>query len=192
MRKLVNTKEASEILGISVQGVHYRIKKNQLQSTKKDGKIFVYIDEIDEKYSNKNGEDKNTIIKLKDEQILILKKSIKYLKKMHFKEIKRLENSHKMAIEVFNSEIKLLQNAFNEMRTIYKKQIDYKNSSDITKTDSFLTIKEFFLKLKSSLKTDREIKQIIIQAIKNGDKRFIYNKSSKKILIYKDEFRDLI
>ena len=45
MQRLVTTSEASEILGISLQGVHYRIKKNQLKSEKKDGKLFVYIDE---------------------------------------------------------------------------------------------------------------------------------------------------
>ena len=42
---MVTTSEASEILGISLQGIHYRIKRNQLKSEKKDGKIFVYIDE---------------------------------------------------------------------------------------------------------------------------------------------------
>ena len=42
---MVTTSEASEILGISLQGIHYRIKRNQLKSEKKDGKLFVYIDE---------------------------------------------------------------------------------------------------------------------------------------------------
>ncbi|MCB9096217.1 MAG: hypothetical protein H6630_00970 [Arcobacter sp.] len=46
--------------------------------------------------------------------------------------------------------------------------------------------------LKKSSKSDEQIKDIIINSIKNGDKRFIYNKSTKKILIYKDDFKDLI
>jgi hypothetical protein len=190
LKRLVSTAEASKILGISIQGVHYRIKKNQLEHTKKDGKILVYIDDIDQKYSEKL--DDNLLLKLKDEQILILKKSLKYLKKMHQKEIKRLENSHKMAIDVFNSEIKLLQSAFNEMRTVYKNQIEYNQNEQEQNHSEFITLKEFFVILKKSSKSDEQIKDIIINSIKNGDKRFIYNKSTKKILIYKDDFKDLI
>ena len=37
--------QAAEILGLSLQGIHYRIKKEQLKSIKKDGKTFVYINE---------------------------------------------------------------------------------------------------------------------------------------------------
>ena len=47
MERLVTTSQAAEILGLSLQGIHYRIKKEQLKSIKKDGKTFVYInDEI--------------------------------------------------------------------------------------------------------------------------------------------------
>lgn len=132
MQRLVTTTEASEILGISLQGVHYRIRKNQLKSEKKDGKIFVYIDE--ESIKNSKKDDKKSIeenifervIVSKDEQIEILKKSIKWMKNQHFMEIKRLEKNQKRVMEVFNSEIKLLQSAFNEMKTIYKPQIEDK------------------------------------------------------------------
>ena len=41
MERLVTTSEAAQILGLSLQGVHYRIKKEQLKSIKKDGKTFV-------------------------------------------------------------------------------------------------------------------------------------------------------
>ena len=37
-----------------------------------------------------------------------------------------------------------------------------------------------------------EIKNTILNAVKNGDKRFIYNKNSKKLLILNDSFEDLI
>ncbi len=43
MERLVTTSQAAEILGLSLQGIHYRIKKDQLKSIKKDGKTFVYI-----------------------------------------------------------------------------------------------------------------------------------------------------
>ena len=45
MERLVTTSQAAEILGLSLQGIHYRIKKEQLKYIKKDGKIFVYINE---------------------------------------------------------------------------------------------------------------------------------------------------
>ena len=190
MQRLVTTSEASEILGISLQGVHYRIKKNQLKSEKKDGKLFVYIDEQTIKNSSKDTKQNNqesifeTVIKSKDEQILLLKKTIKWMKNQNFMEIKRLEKSQKRVIEVFNSEIKLLQSAFNEMRAIYKPQIE--NKKDIkenNKIDKFITLQEFFAILKRASKSDLE---------KNGDKRFIYNKNSKKLLIINDSFDDLI
>ena len=45
MERLVTTSQAAEILGLSLQGIHYRIKKEQLKSIKKDGKTFVYIND---------------------------------------------------------------------------------------------------------------------------------------------------
>ena len=96
---MVTTSEASEILGISLQGIHYRIRRNQLKSEKKDGKIFVYIDEETIKNSLKNDKQNSQenvferVIQSKDEQIEILKKSIKWMKNQHFMEIKRLEKN---------------------------------------------------------------------------------------------------
>ncbi|AXK47900.1 DNA-binding protein [Aliarcobacter trophiarum LMG 25534] len=198
MQRLVTTTEASEILGISLQGVHYRIRKNQLKSEKKDGKIFVYIDE--ESIKNSKKDDKKSIeenifervIVSKDEQIEILKKSIKWMKNQHFMEIKRLEKNQKRVMEVFNSEIKLLQSAFNEMKTIYKPQIEDKKNSFKDKNSEFITLQEFFIILKRASKSDLEIKNTILNAVKNGDERFIYNKNSKKLLILNDSFEDLI
>ena len=131
MERLVSTVEAAEILGLSLQGIHYRIKKNQLKSVKQDGKVFVYIDE-NIKQVNSNQNIQNTtiqssfdkLIESKDEQITLLKKSIKWMRRQYISEIERLEKNQKRIIEVFNSEIKLLQSAFNEMRAIYKPQIE--------------------------------------------------------------------
>lgn len=195
MQRLVTTSEASEILGISLQGIHYRIRRNQLKSEKKDGKLFVYIDEETIKNSLKNDKQNSQenvferVIQSKDEQIEILKKSIKWMKNQHFMEIKRLEKNQKRIIEVFNSEIKLLQSAFNEMRSIYKPQIEnQKNEKKI----EFISLKEFFTILKRASKSDLEIKNTILNCVKNGDKRFIYNKNSKKLLILNDSFEDLL
>ena len=197
MERLVSTAEAAEILGLSLQGIHYRIKKNQLKSLKQDGKVFVYIDE-NIKQVNSNQNIQNTIIQSgfdkliesKDEQITLLKKSIKWMRRQYISEIERLEKNQKRIIEVFNSEIKLLQSAFNEMRAIYKPQIEEKKEPN--KNSEFITIKEFFAILKRANKSEIEIKGIIFNAIKKGDKRFIYNKVDKRLLILNDNFDDLI
>ena len=197
MERLVSTAEAAEILGLSLQGIHYRIKKNQLKSLKQDGKVFVYIDE-NIKQVNSNQNIQNTtiqssfdkLIESKDEQITLLKKSIKWMRRQYISEIERLEKNQKRIIEVFNSEIKLLQSAFNEMRAIYKPQIEEKKEPN--KNSEFITIKEFFAILKRANKSKIEIKGIIFNAVKNGDKRFIYNKVEKRLLILNDNFEDLI
>lgn len=195
MQRLVTTSEASEILGISLQGIHYRIRRNQLKSEKKDGKLFVYIDEETIKNSLKNDKQNSQenvferVIQSKDEQIEILKKSIKWMKNQHFMEIKRLEKNQKRIIEVFNSEIKLLQSAFNEMRSIYKPQIENQKNE---KKREFISLQEFFTILKRASNSDLEIKNTILNCVKNGDKRFIYNKNSKKLLILNDSFEDLL
>ena len=43
MERLVTTSQAAEILGISLQGIHYRIKNKKLKSIKEGGKTYVYI-----------------------------------------------------------------------------------------------------------------------------------------------------
>ncbi|RBQ31630.1 DNA-binding protein [Arcobacter sp. FW59] len=195
MERLVTTAEAAEILGLSLQGIHYRIKKNQLKSLKQDGKTFVYINDNLIQHGNTQNVQETTnfdkLIEAKDEQIIILKKSIKWMRNQYVSEIERLEKNQKRIIEVFNSEIKLLQSAFNEMRAIYKPQIE-KSVEKEEKKSEFITIKEFFMILKRANKTESEIKNIIFKAIKNDDKRFIYNKTDKKLLILNDDFEDLI
>ena len=46
MERLVTTGEAAQLLGLSLQGVHYRIKSGQLKSLKQGGKTFVYVTEF--------------------------------------------------------------------------------------------------------------------------------------------------
>ena len=139
--------------------------------------------------------EKESIVSLKDEQIILLKKSIKWLKRQHHDEVHRLEKNQQQIIEVFKSEIKLLQSAFNEMRSIYKPQIQ---SQQTQKTESafenekFISLQDFTLYLKKHHKSAKDIKMIIIKALQARDKRFVYNKKSKKILILKRDFSDLI
>lgn len=207
MERLVTTSEAAQILGLSLQGVHYRIKKEQLKSVKKDGKTFVYVDES-QKYIEQEPitikskeqtikqnytDNSQAIIDVKNEQIELLKKSMKWMKKQYISEIFRLEKNQKKIIEVFNSEIKLLQSAFNEMRSIYKPQIqqEIKNKTEKESKD-FIMVKDFFILMKRYNKTEQEIKLMIFNGIKTGDRRFVYNKVEKKLLILNSDFIDLI
>ncbi|MEA2049912.1 MAG: DNA-binding protein, partial [Campylobacterota bacterium] len=184
MKKLVSSSEAAKILGLSLQGVHYRIKKGRLESIKQDGKTFVYVDNIASKNETENKkevENNNQIIISKDEQILLLKKTIKFMKKQYSSEINRLEKNQNKIMKVFQSEVDLLKSAFHEMRTIY--QLEQKQNKDmINKSEQvqmeFIDIKDFFILMKKHNKNDTQIKQIILNCVKNGDKRFIYKKEN--------------
>ena len=211
MKKLVSSSEAAKILGLSLQGIHYRIKKGQLESTKKDGKIFVYIDsKVKSSYSTSSSianHDESDLIKVKNEQIELLKKSIKFIKKQKDNEIVRLERQQDKIMNVFQSEVDLLKSAFNEMRTIYKiaDKPNISNSSKNTPSAEepvkeavsdvrfdFMDIKDFFIFMREHNKTDSQIKAIILEKVKNGDKRFIYKKDTKEVMIYKSDFLDLM
>lgn len=214
MERLVTTSQAADILGLSLQGIHYRIKKNQLKSIKQGGRIFVYVTDPEVPTSNStsstnqkikiepvtsnSNENKqfDIVIEAKNEQIELLKKSLKWMRRQYISEISRLDKNQKRIIDVFNSEIKLLQSAFNEMRSIYKPQIQkqeneqYKES--IKEETKFISLKDFFVLMKRNNKSEEEIKYIIFRAIKKNDKRFIYNKVDKKLLIIDSNFKDLI
>lgn len=225
MERLVTTSQAAQILGLSLQGVHYRIKKNLLKSIKKSGKTFVYITDEMEKAaatisSNTKVEAVNStsqttqtvapavvpqtehaqaILDVKNEQIVLLKDSMKWMKKQYKSEILRLEKNQKSIVKVFNSEIKLLQGAFNEMRTIYKNEpkLPVSNNTQtvqetIISNTEFIALKDFFVLMKRHNKTEQEIKTLIFKAIQNQDDRFIYNKKEKKLLIIKSDFNDLV
>lgn len=199
MERLVTTAQAAQILGLSLQGVHYRIKKNQLKSIKKAGKTFVYISDHVENKNEVQVELKevqvdmvNELVKAKDEQIITLKKSIKWMRKQYVSEIGRLENNQKRIIKVFNREIELLQSAFNEMRSIYKPQIINKVDEIIEEKEKFISLQDFTLYLKKHNKNERDIKIIIFKSIQKKDRRFIYNKRDKKLLILNEDFSDLI
>jgi hypothetical protein len=201
LERLVTTSEAAQLLGLSLQGVHYRIKSGQLKSLKQGGKTFVYVTEFfqqDAKEASKNesndvrdnqiNERIETIVKSKDEQISLLKQSMGFIKEQYQNEIRRLEKNQKRIIKVFNSEIKLLQSAFNEMRSIYKPQLTSSGDSSLR----FIPMNDFFLFLKQNKKSDDEIKMVILSCIKRKDPRFIYNKKTKKVLIVNTDYSDLI
>lgn len=229
MKKLVSSSDAAKLLGISLQGIHYRIKKGQLESLKKDGKTYVYIDEaqikqgeqnpvitkLNNTQSSSNNQSNINInelaLKSKDEQILTLKKTIKFMKRQYTSEIHRLDKNQKKILDVFQSEVDLLKSAFHEMKNIY--QLDHKReeekqklketlvvqqqqnspqAKDDTTSMPFMDLKDFFVLMRGYNKSDNQIKAIILDKVKSGDKRFIYKKDSKEVLIFKSDFLDLI
>lgn len=193
MERLVTTAQASQILGLSLQGVHYRIKKNQLKSIKRNGKTYVYIsDYLQEQIKNEEekSSDIDKILEVKNEQIVLLKESMSWMKIQYKEEITRLEKNQKRIIKVFNSEISLLQNAFNEMRSIYKNE--NKQLESYEPEFSFISVKDFFILMKKHKKCDSEIKHLILKCIKNNDRRFIFNKKTKELMIVNTDFSDLI
>lgn len=204
MERLVTTSQAAQILGLSLQGVHYRIKNNQLKSIKKSGKTYVYISEHVEDKSKKDEKPVEIIeikelIKVKDEQIDLLKKNMKWMKKQYTSEILRLEKNQKKIIEVFNREIDLLQSAFNEMRAIYKPKIENKNynkeeqnKQNTQKEFNYITLQQFTKMMKAFGKSDLEIKTIILTGVKSKDHRFLYDKKSKKVIIKDSDFKDFL
>ena len=187
---LVSTAEASKILGISLQGVHYRIKKGLLKSKKQDGKTFVYVDKNLQKKDNT--ENINELLKLKDDQINILQDSISWMKEQYTSEISRLENNQDKIIDVFKSEIELLKQAYNEMNNLHKIENKTNKELDTSLDIEFMDIKDFFIFMQKHNKSKSQIKAIILDRIKNKDKRFIYNTSKKEVIIYKSDFLDLI
>jgi len=200
LKKLISSGEAAEALGLSLQGVHYRIKKGQLKSVKKDGKIFVYIDSslLESKPTIKNNTlESNSLhdiaLKAKDDQILMMKKTIKFMKKQYTSEIDRLDNNQNKILEIFQSEVDLLKSAFHEMKSVY--QVEHRTPKIEESTQiglPFMDLKDFFVFMRSNNKNDHQIKSIILDKIKHGDKRFIYNKVTKEVIIFKSDFLDLI
>lgn len=200
MERLVTTNEAAKILNLSVQGIHYRIKKGQLRSIKKDNRVYVYLNESqtqsqtttlptkeESSFVEKNYE---KIIQLKDEQLQDLKHSMKWMKKQYKSEIHRIEKNQQQIVQVFNREIKLLQQAFNEMRSIYKIEHKPQNTSEEKKIE-FISIAQFFVLMKKHYQYNNEIKNLILKRIKMGDKRFIYDNENKQLHIIKSDFSDL-
>jgi len=217
LKQLVSSSEAAKILGLSLQGIHYRIKKGQLESIKQDGRIYVYIDSASIKNQQQQGNKKSNNIsshnsnsslndqtvhmselalKSKDEQIHILKKTIKFMRRQYTSEIERLDKNQQKILDVFQSEVNLLKSAFNEMKGLY--QVEHKEKAEQPDQNShqiglpFMNLKEFFILMRNYNKTDSQIKALILERVKNGDKRFIYKKDTKEVIIFKNDFLDLI
>ena len=200
MKKLVSSNEAAQLLGLSLQGIHYRIKKGQLESVKQDGKIFVYVDGTSVKNQHTAPRQEpmkesmeNALVQAKNEQIDMLKKTIKFMKKQYTSEIDRLDKNQQQILNVFQSEVDLLKSAFHEMKNVYTINHKEKNDEEFHQIGlPFMDLKDFFVFMRGYNKSDLQIKQIILDRVRSGDKRFIYKKATKEVLIFKSDFLDLI
>ncbi len=192
-QRLVTSAQAAKILNLSIQGIHYRIKNGQLKAIKENGKTLVYLDDslTTNHQTNNHSVDNHSIhvIEEKDKQIKLLKKVIKQTRKQYTTEIDRLVENQDKIVSVFQSEINLLQSAFNELKNIYK--LDH-NTNSTNESLEILNIKDFFVLMRKYDKTDAQIKAIILDKVKIGDRRFVYDPNSKSVIIYKSDFIDLI
>ena len=242
--QLYTTTQAAEILNISLQGVHYRIKNGTLRSVKQNGKTYVYIDPAVVVQENKRNDKKQLkktissninkneqlnslemtsqyqniiennnlekllekIIKTKDEQIQILKKSIKSIKQQYSIEIARLQNNNEKEIarltqnqekiiEVFSSEIKLLQQAFQEMKNVYLIGVETKkrqsnntseqeDKKDIQDKNDNLKTSKTEKKEKNKKKKNKKNKKVNVITYKNSvESKNVTEKYTKENII---------
>jgi hypothetical protein len=73
-RQLVTTREAAEVLGISVEAVRKRIERDQLEYEREDNRVYVYLDD-DQTESGRDavGEGGNALVEALREQVAYLR-----------------------------------------------------------------------------------------------------------------------
>lgn len=176
--------EYAKELGISRQAVYAKIKRGILTSKNVEGKLYIVVDNIpkeDEKDTAiqkqskadvttpttlQESTDYQTLLRAKDETINVLKGTVKDLKK-----------SNKQISTTLRGEIDLLKEAFFEMRTLYAKQLEYKQSEETIdvvseNTVTWIGVKKFF-KQKNihKEKQQQKVTKRLKKAYKNGDIR---------------------
>ena len=189
MSKLVKPIEYASSQGISRQAVYAKIKKGTLNSKTVDGKMYIVVDEVENKdESNKKIEksvaphliDVKELLTSKDQTISVLQESISDLK-----------HTNTEINTTLRGEIELLKQVFSEMRNLYVKQVDYmvvdkqkeleKQSAPIEaislkenseEDDCWITLEAFFERCKIS-KEKRKIKVVkrLRKAFMKNDER---------------------
>ncbi len=176
--------EYAKELGISRQAVYAKIKRGILTAKNVEGKLYIVVDNTQEenitptKQNNTPNskvstdtkavepKDYKRLLEAKDETIKVLKGTVKDLKK-----------SNKQISTTLRGEIDLLKEAFFEMRTLYAKQLEYKQSEETIdvvseNTVTWIGLKKF-LKKQNIHKEKQQQKVIkrLKKAYKNGDIR---------------------
>ena len=180
MEKLVKPAEYARNLGISRQAVYAKIKRGILTAKNVEGKLYIVLDEVVEnrnenimqetlskekiKRPNKSTQkDYKALLEAKDETIVVLKSTVKDLKK-----------SNKQISTTLKGEIDLLKEAFHEMRSLYIMQLEQNipEQQEVieaeTSGESWIGLKKFF---KIHKITKKKHKEKIIKRFKKAEKR---------------------
>jgi len=175
--------EYAKELGISRQAVYAKIKRGILTSKNVEGKLYIVVDNKQEKETpspkketatkskvstTKVIDTKNykSLLEAKDETIKVLKGTVKDLKK-----------SNKQITTTLRGEIDLLKDAFFEMRTMYAQQLEYKKSENTIDVESedelvWIGVKKFLKR--ENIRKEKQIEKAtkrFKKAYKNGDTR---------------------
>jgi len=189
MSKLVKPIEYASSQGISRQAVYAKIKKGTLNSKTVDGKMYIVVDEVEDKEEKDKASQEviaphlinvKELLTSKDQTISVLQESISDLK-----------HTNTEINTTLRGEIELLKQVFTEMRNLYVKQVDYmvsdkqkeleKQSAPIEaislkenkeEDDCWITLEEFFERCKIS-KEKRKIKVVkrLRKAFMKNDER---------------------
>jgi len=136
MEKLMKPIEYAKMLGISRQAVYAKIKRGMLKAKEVDGKLYIVVTDeagiADTEETNaaqatgtaaaENANDYEALLAAKDETIAVLKETVSDLKE-----------SHRQISTTLRGEIELLKEAFGEMRTLYKMQLEQKKRRETAK-----------------------------------------------------------
>ena len=196
MSKLVKPIEYATSQGISRQAVYAKIKKGTLESKTVDGKMYIVVDEVENK-NEKEGKQEEVVPHLVDVKELLSSKeqTISILKES----ISDLKHTNTEINTTLRGEIELLKQVFTEMRNLYVKQVDYmvidkkkelenqsapieaislkENSGE--EEECWITLDEFFVRCKIT-KEKRKIK-----VVKRLRKAFM--KNDERIKMEEDE-----
>jgi len=217
MEKLMKPAEYAKELGISRQAVYAKIKRGILTAKNVEGKLYIVIDteektakearsepvvkrEASEPVKKKNtgsavrADDFQALLAAKDETIEVLKGTVKDLKK-----------SNKQISTTLRGEIDLLKDAFHEMRTLYRHQLEHKKAPEAIDVveeereesvevveERWISIKKFFKKLGvKKEKKQEKIEKRLKKALKSGDERLSKQEGKLKLNVNKN-YDDLL
>ncbi|MEY3091168.1 MAG: hypothetical protein RL113_1484, partial [Pseudomonadota bacterium] len=202
MEKLMKPAEFAKEFGISRQAVYAKIKRKILSTKNVEGKLYIVMDkeatsgaQQNEKIiltkpknpsfnePNKSITEYEDLLKAKDETISVLKETVNDLKE-----------SNKQISTTLRGEIDLLKEAFYEMRTLYKTQLEHKKMHhdmidviEHNETQEWVGVKKFLKHY--NITKEKEKAKLIKQLTKiyhNGDERLMQVKDKLKLNIRKN------
>ncbi len=203
MQNLLKPSEYAKRLGISRQAVYAKIKKGILQSKELDGKLYVVVDESKKRETKKTparnaqaqSKESEALLRAKEETIAVLKQTIADLKE-----------SNRQIASTLRSEIELLKEAFNEMRSLYAGRLEHKEEAqeeivpieatteeaEQENETAWLSFKRFAKNEALDKEMRKALKKRFYDACLAGDNRFRLNKNGKLRIASNATFDDLL